>query len=74
MLKETHKQIYFAEALTCTSNQKHRKYNLCLLKRTTPSYVKRRLANKQHRRKPKRKQKLTSTLYNEWFTSKTLVD
>jgi len=45
MLKETHKQIYFAKAEHAPATKSTAGYNYCLSPRTTPSYVKQRLAN-----------------------------
>jgi len=53
MLKETHKQTNSMKQEKAPVTKSTTGYNYCLSPRTTPSYVKQRLANKQHRRSQK---------------------
>jgi len=53
MLKETHKKFTSLKLEHAPATKSTAGYNYYLSPRTTPSSVKQRLANKQHRRSPK---------------------
>jgi len=53
MIREAKKQTNSLKSEMAPATKSKAGYNYCLSQRTTPSYVKQRLANKQHRRSQK---------------------